>query len=186
MHPLAALLWAPLLLACGDGKPGAQSKSIAAAFENQSDPAENARKAGEDMRRLKERVEADRVAAIEADIDKAATVPDSLPADIKTACTEMRAAYDAFVSRRLTGDKAESEKWAVMKGVDLDPAQEFCVAQNNLRFAACQTQAFRTAPPGVARDRAQSLIDACAKKTGAPTRADIKDAERKGKTLTPS
>lgn len=186
VHPLAALLWAPLLLACGDGKPGAQSKSIAAAFENQSDPAENARKAGEDMRRLKERVEADRVAAIEADIDKAATVPDSLPADIKTACTDMRTAFDAFVSRRLAGDKAESEKWAVMKRVDLDPAQEFCVAQNNLRFAACQTQAFRTAPPGVARDRAQSLIDACAMKTGAPTRADIKDAERKGKTLTPS
>ncbi|WAS98903.1 hypothetical protein [Nannocystis punicea] len=185
LHPLT-LLCAPLLLACGDGKPGGQAKSIAAAFENQSDPAESARKAGEDMRRLKEKVEAERSKAIEADIDRAATVPESLPADIKTACTEMRAAYDAFVDERLRGDVAESEKWAVMKGVDLDPAQEFCVAQNNLRFAACQTHAFREAAPGVARERAQELIDTCAKKTGAPTRAELKEAERAGKALKPS
>jgi len=186
VDPLAALLCAPLLLACGDGKSGAQSKRIAAAFENQSDPAETAKKAGEDMRRLKEKVEAERLAAIEADIDKAATVPDALPADIKAGCAAMRAAYDGFISRRLAGDKAESEKWAVMKGVDLDPAQEFCVAQNNLRFAACQAHAFRTAPPGVARDRAPALIDSCARKTGAPTHAEVKAAERQGKTLTPS
>jgi hypothetical protein len=186
VHPFAALLCAPLLLACGDGKSGAQSKSIAAAFETQVDPAENAKKASEDMRRLNERVEADRLKAIEADIDKAATVPDTLPADIKTACAEMRAAYDGFVTQRLAGDKTEAEKWAVMKGVDLDPAQEFCVAQNNLRFAACQAHAFRTAVPGVARERAPSLIDACATKTGAPTRAEIKEAERAGAIPKPS
>lgn len=186
LRPSAALLCAPLLGACGDGEPGAQSKSIAAAFETRSDPAASAKKAGEDMRRLKEKVEADRARAIEADIDKAATVPASLPADIETACTEMRAAYDAFVGRRLGGDKTEAERWAVMKDVDLDPAQEFCVAQNNLRFAACQTHAFREAAPGVARERAQALIDACAKKTGAPTRAELKAAERAGKTLKPS
>ena len=107
-------------------------------------------------------------------------------ADIKAGCAEARAAHDAFISRRVAGDKAESEKWAVMKGVDLDPAQEFCVAQNNLRFAACQAHAFRTAPPGVARDRAQALIDRCAEKTGAPTRAEVKEAERQGKTPRPS
>ncbi|MCY0985678.1 hypothetical protein OV203_00950 [Nannocystis sp. ILAH1] len=186
LHPSAALLCAPLLFACGESKPGAQSKSIAAAFETQSDPAESAKKAGEDMRRLKEKVEADRAKAIVADIDKAATVPESLPADIKTACAEMRAAYDAFVGHRLGGDKAEADRWAVMKDVDLDPAQEFCVAQNNLRFAACQTHAFREAAPGIARERAQELIDTCARKTGAPTRAELKEAERAGKTLKPS
>ena len=186
LPPSAALLCAPLLLACGDGKPGGQAKSIAAAFETQSDPAQSAKQAGEDMRRLKEKVEADRARAIEADIDRAATVPASLPADIKTACAEMRAAYDGFVGHRLGGDKAEAERWAALKGVDLDPAQEFCVAQDNLRFAACQTHAFREAAPGIARERAQELIDTCARKTGAPTRAERKEAERAGKTLKPS
>lgn len=186
VHPFAALVCAPLLLACGDGKSGAQSKSIAAAFETQADPAETARKAAEDMRRLKEKVEADREAAIEADIDKATTVPATLPADLKAACAEAREAHDAFVTQRLAGDKTEADKWAVMKGVDLDPAQEFCTAQNNLRFAACQAHAFRSAPLGVARERAQQLIDTCAKKTGAPTRAEVKEAERMGTTPTPS
>ncbi|PCC75657.1 hypothetical protein SAMN02745121_00197 [Nannocystis exedens] len=186
LHPLAALLCAPLALACGEPKPGAQSKSIAAAFEHQRDPAASAKQAGEDMRRLKEKVEADRERAIAAEIDKAATVPASLPADIKTACTEMRAAYDAFVGQRVRGDQTESERWAVMKGVDLDPAEERCVAQNNLRFAACQTHAFREATPGIARERAQELIDTCAKKTGAPTRAELQEAERAGEALKPS
>lgn len=183
----AALMCAPLLLACGgDGKSGAQSKSIAAAFETQADPAEAAKKAGEDMRRLKEKVEAERRAAIEAEVDKAATVPDTLPANIKTGCADMRAAYDTFVQKRIAGDKAESEKWAVMKGVDLDPAQEFCVSQNNLRFAACETHAFREAAPAVARERAQELIDTCAKKTGVPTRRELEEARREGKVATPS
>lgn len=182
----AALVCAPLLLGCGDGKSGAQSSSIAKAFETQTDPAANAKKAAEDMRRLKEKVEAERTAAIEAEVDKAATVPDSLPANIKAGCADMRAAYDGFVQKRLAGDKAESDKWAVMKGVDLDPAEEFCVSQNNLRFAACETHAFREAAPGVARERAQELIDTCAKKTGVPTRRELQEAAREGKVATPS
>lgn len=186
MHPWAALLGAPLLLACGEGPAGGQAKSIAAAFEKQGDPAAEARQAGEDMRRLKQKVEADRAQAIEADIDKAATVPETLPADITAGCAEMRAAYDGFVKQRVQGDAVEAEKWAVTKGVDLDPAQAHCLATDNLRFAACQARAFREATPGVARERAQALIDACARKTGAPTGAEREAAERVRKTPRPS
>jgi hypothetical protein len=181
-----ALVCAPLLLGCGEGKSGAQASSIAKAFETQADPADAAKKAGEDMRRLKEKVEADRLAAIEAAVDRAATVPATLPADIQSGCADMRAAYDGFMQKRLAGDRAEAEKWAVMKGVDLDPAQEFCVGQNNLRFAACEAHAFREAEPGVARERAQELIDTCAKKTGVPTRRELEEARREGKVATPS
>ncbi|HEY8380299.1 MAG TPA: hypothetical protein VIK91_27625 [Nannocystis sp.] len=183
----AALVSAPLVLGCGgDGKSGSQASSIAKAFEVQADPAAAAKQAGEDMRRLKEKVEAERRAAIEAEIDKVATVPDALPADIKKACADMRAAYDAFVQKRVAGDKLESEKWAVMKGVDLDPAQEYCVQQNNLRFAACEIHAFREASPSIARERAQELIDTCAKKTGVPTKRELEEARREGKVATPS
>lgn len=169
---IPALLGAALLLACGEAKPGAQSGSIAKAFEQQADPQKNAREAGEQMRKLKEKAEADREAAILAEIDKAATVPSSLPADIKSGCAAMRTAYDGFVTRRLAGDRSELERWGVMKGVDLDPAEEHCRAQNNLQFAACQEHAFREAALQVPRGRAQELIDTCAKKVGVPTRAE--------------
>lgn len=173
---LPALLGALLVLACGDGKSN-QSSSIAKAFEHVADPSKNAEEAGDQMRKLKEKVEKDREAAIAAEIDRAASVPATLAADIKTGCAEMRAAYDGFVSKRLAGDGAELERWKVMKGVDLDPAVEFCVAQNNLKFAGCEANAFREAAPSVARERALELIDVCAKKTGVPTRADMADAK---------
>ncbi len=118
---LPALLGALLVLACGDGKSN-QSSSIAKAFEHVADPSKNAEEAGDQMRKLKEKVEKDREAAIAAEIDRAASVPATLAADIKTGCAEMRAAYDGFVSKRLAGDGAELERWKVMKGVDLDPA----------------------------------------------------------------
>lgn len=170
---ISALLSAALLLACGgDGKSG-QQNSIAKAFEQQVDPQKNAREAGEQMRKLKEKAEADREAAIVAEIDKAAVVPSSLPANVKAGCAAMRTAFDEFVSKRLAGDKSELERWKVMKGVDLDPAEEHCVAQNNLQFAACQEHAFREATPSIPRGRAPELIEACAKKTGAQTRAEV-------------
>jgi hypothetical protein len=169
---ISALLGAALLLACGDGKSG-QQNSIAKAFEQQADPQKNAREAGEQMRKLREKAETDREAAIVAEIDRAATVPSSLPADIKSGCAAMRTAFDGFVAKRLAGDKSELDRWKVMKGVDLDPAEEHCVAQNNLQFAACQEHAFRKAAPSIPRGRAQELIDTCAKKAGAQTRAEI-------------
>lgn len=172
---LLALLGAVLVSACGDGK-STQSNSIAKAFEHVSDPAKNAEEAGDQMRKLKEKVEKEREAAITAEIDKAAVVPSSLAVDVKSACAEMRAAYDGFVTKRLAGDASELERWKVMKGVDLDPAVEFCLAQNNLQFAGCETHAFREVAPSVARERALEMIDACAKKTGVPTRADLADA----------
>lgn len=170
---IPALLGAALIFACGgDGKSGQQS-SIAKAFEQQVDPQKNAREAGEQMRKLKEKAEADREATLAAEIDKAATVPSTLPADIKSGCAAMRTAFDGFVAKRLAGDKTELDRWKVMKGVDLDPAEEHCLAQNNLQFAACQEHAFREAAPAVPRGRAQQLIDTCAKKVGVPTRAEL-------------
>jgi len=176
MSCIPALLCAVLVSACGDGK-SAQSSSIAKAFEHVSDPAKNAEEAGDQMRKLKEKVEKDREAAITAEIEKAAVVPATLAKDIKSGCAEMREAYDGFVAKRLAGDAAESERWKVMKGVDLDPAVDFCVAHNNLQFAACEAHAFREVAQSVARERAPELIDACAKKTGVPTRADLADSK---------
>lgn len=171
-----ALLCAVLVCACGDGK-SAQSSSIAKAFEHVADPAKNAEEAGDQMRKLKEKVEKDREAAITAEIEKAAVVPATLAKDVKAGCAEMRAAYDGFVTKRLAGDTSELERWKVMKGVDLDPAVEFCEAQNNVQFAGCEAHAFREVAASVARERAPELIDACAKKTGVPTRADLADAK---------
>lgn len=177
--PLSALLCAGLVCACGDQKP-AQSNSIAKAFDYRADPAKNAEEAGEQMRKLKEKVEAEREAAIVAEIEKAAVIPANLAKDIKSGCAEARAAFDGFVTKRLAGDQNELERWKVMKGVDLDPAEAFCVAQNNLQFAGCQAHAFREVAPTVPRGRAQEMIDTCAKKTGAPTKAEAAEAAAAG------
>ena len=47
-----------LSVGCGDSKPKSSKSSIAAAFENQVDPKGKAKEAGEDMRKLKEKVAA--------------------------------------------------------------------------------------------------------------------------------
>lgn len=165
---LTAPLCAGLLFACGDPKSNQQTKSIAEAFNYRADPGKNAQEATEAMRKLKEKAEQEREAAIVGAIAKAAAVPASLPADIKGACAEMRAARDNFVQKRLAGDPAELERWGVMKAVELDPAEEGCVALNNLQYAACLTGVFRDVPPSVPRGRSQEMIETCAKKLGVP------------------
>ena len=175
---ISSLLCAALLSACGGGESKPQSKSIAEAFNYRADPTKNAQEASEAMRKLKEKAEHDREAAIVAAMEKAAVIPASLPADIKAGCAEMRAAYDGFVQKRLAGDRAELERWGVMKGVDLDPAEERCVAQNNVQYAGCLTSVFRDVPPSVPRGRAQEMTAICAKKLGIPLPGDAEPAAK--------
>lgn len=169
---ISRLVCAAMLCACGGGDKNAQTKSIAEAFNYRADPGKNAQEATEAMRKLKEKAEKDREDAIVAAIEKAAVVPSSPPADIKSGCAEMRAAYDGFVQKRLAGDRAELERWGVMKGVDLDPAEQRCVAQNNLQYAGCLTSVFRDVPPSVPRGRAAEMTATCAKKLGVPLPGD--------------
>lgn len=156
---------------CGDNKPKSSKSSIAAAFENQVDPAANAKKADEDMRKLKEKVAADAEAAVLAEIDKITAPAADAPADVKTACEGLRGAYDQFMQKRLAGDKVELDRWNVMKPLDLDKVVETCVAGNQAKVAACQQHAFANASPEIGRDRAESLLSTCTKKFGQPLAA---------------
>ena len=162
------LLAATTLTACGggDGKP--QTSKIAAAFENQVDPKAKAREAGEDMRKLKEKVAAEAEAATLAEIDKVTVPAADASTDLKAACEAMRGAYDGFVQKRLAGNKSELERWGVMKGMDLDKAVETCILGNSAKVAACQQNAFLNASNQIGRDRESELLAACNKKYGAP------------------
>jgi hypothetical protein len=165
-HLLLSLCVAALVGCGGDGKP--KSSKIAAAFENQVDPRGDAAKAGEDMRKLKEKVAADAEAAVLAEIEKVTTPVADAPTDPKLACEAVRGAYDGFVQRRLAGNKDELAKWSVMKGMDLDKAVETCLADNQPKVAACQQNAFAKASAEIGRDRAEQLLTTCNKKFGRP------------------
>lgn len=165
-----SLLAAATLGACGDA-PKTNKNSIAAAFENQVDPKGKAKEAGEDMRKLKERVEAEAEAATLAEIDKVTVPAADAPADLKGACEAMRGAYDGFVQKRLAGNKTELERWSIMKGMDLDKAVESCITGNSAKVAACQQNAFLNATNQIGRDRELELLATCTKKFGTPVAA---------------
>lgn len=167
--PMMSLLLASAALACGDGKP--KSNSIAAAFENQVDPKAKAKEAGEDMRKLKEKVAADAEAAVLAEIEKITVPAGDAPTDIKAACDAMRGAYDEFMQKRLAGNADEFARWNVMKPLDLDKRVESCVADNQGKVTACQINALRTASLEVTRDRVDGVMATCTKKHGQPLAA---------------
>jgi hypothetical protein len=162
---------AAALTACGDNKPKPSSNSIAAAFENQVDPKANAKEAGEEMRKLKEKVAADAEAAVLAEIDKITVPAGDAPTDIKAACEAMRGAYDDFMQKRLAGNADELARWNVMKPLDLDKRVEACVADNQSKVVACQLNALRTASLEVTRDRIDGVMATCTKKHGQPLAA---------------
>lgn len=170
-HALRSCLALPLLAAtalsaCGEGTK-ANKSSIAAAFENQVDPKAKAKEAGEDMRKLKEKVAAEAEAATLAEIDKVTVPAADAPTDIKAACEAMRGAYDGFVQKRLAGNEKELERWSVMKGMDLDKAAQACVTGKSAKVAACQQNAFLNASNQIGRDREGELLASCMKKYGA-------------------
>lgn len=160
---------AATLAACGDGKP--RKNNIAAAFENQIDPKANAKEAGEEMRKLKEKVAADAEAGVLAEIDKITVPAADAPTEIKAACEAMRGAYDGYMQKRLVGNKDELDRWNVMKPLDLDKSVETCVASNQPRVTACQINALRTASLEVGRDRVEALMTTCTSKHGQPLAA---------------
>jgi hypothetical protein len=162
-----SLLAATTLTACGGGD-GKQTSKIAAAFENRVDPKAKAQEAGEDMRKLKEKVAAEAEAAILAEIDKVTVPAADASTDLKAACEAMRGAYDGFVQKRLAGNTSELERWGVMKGLDLDKAVETCILSNSAKVAACQQNALLNASNQIGRDREGELLAACNKKYGAP------------------
>lgn len=171
MHLRTALVLSlvlPALPGCGDSKPAASKSKIAAAFENQVDPKGQAKQAGEDMRKLKEKVAAEAEAATLAEIDKVTVPAPDAPGELKAACEAMRGAYDGFVQKRLAGNPSELERWGVMKGIDLDKAVEECIAGNSAKVAACQQNAFQHASQQLGRDREVDLLAACTKKFGTP------------------
>lgn len=171
--PMMSLVFAgaAALAACGDGKPRASSSQIAAAFENQVDPKANAKEAGEEMRKLKEKVAADAEAAVLAEIEKITVPAGDAPTETKAACEAMRAAYDEFMQKRLAGNKDELARWNVMKPLDLDKQVESCVAADQSRVVACQINALRTASLEVGRDRVEGVMATCTKKHGQPLAA---------------
>ncbi len=168
---LALVLCAACLVACGDNKPKSSSNSIAAAFENQVDPKANAREAGDDMRKLKEKVAAEAEAAVLAEIDKITVPASDAPTDIKLACEGMRTAHDGFVQKRLASDKPELDRWNVMKEVDLGKAVEACIADNQPKVASCQQHALANASREIGRDRVETLQSTCVRKYGQPLAA---------------
>ena len=168
---LAFVLGAVCLAACGDGKPKSSSNSIAAAFENQVDPKANAKQAGDEMRKLKEKVEAEAEAAVLAEIDKITQPASNAPTDIKLACEGMRTAHDGFIQKRLANNKSELDRWNVMKEVDLGKAVETCITDNQPKVAACQQHALTNASPEIGRDRAETLASTCVRKYGQPLAA---------------
>ena len=165
----STLLAVALACGCGDNKSRPTQNSIAAAFENQVDPRAKARQAEEDMRRLKERAEAEAEAAVLAEIEKITTPAADAPTENKAACEALRAAQDAFVQKRLSG--VELDKWNVMKPLDLDELVADCVAADQPKVAACQAHAFGAASLEIGRDRSENLMTTCTRKFGQPLAA---------------
>ena len=168
-HLLSIIAATALLGACGDGK--SKPSKIAAAFEHQVDPKGDAKQAGEQMQKLKEKVAADAEAAVLAQIDKVTVPAAHVPSESKAAGDESGRAFDEFVQKRLASNKDELEKWKVMKGYDLDKAVEACLTENQPKVAACQKNAFANASLEIGRDRAESLLATCTKKFGMPLAA---------------
>ncbi|MCA9637762.1 MAG: hypothetical protein KC420_17165 [Myxococcales bacterium] len=164
-HALLTALLAGAV-ACGGQDDGKTRGNIAKAFENSADPEANAKKASEDMKRLKERTAAKQEAAIREAIDAVTVAPPAAGVDLKRACAGMREAYDQFVQRRIQHDKTELDRWNVFKAMDLDKAEAECLDHKSVEVALCQQHAFENASREVTRSRAGEILNRCIDKYG--------------------
>jgi hypothetical protein len=153
--------------ACSSSTPSDPDKNLveALAHVGNAKEAEAKVKARERMEALRQSAAAEVESAREAAFAKLIDVPPELPEDLETACKEMVAAYDDFTTSRL--DAEELPRWTAVKARDLENIEEHCLAQGNVRVAACENHALRNAPTDFVAGDATHIVSQCEDKLAA-------------------
>jgi hypothetical protein len=136
--------------------------------------------AEERMKALRDKAEAEAVAAHEKAWQELIVVPAELPADLDTACNELSSAFDAFQLARLSG--TDLERYEAVKQRDLEKLVERCQETGNLELAACQGHALANAPTSFDADDATNILTECEEKVSgeAPKTAKAEDGAPAG------
>lgn len=94
-------------------------------------------------------------------------LPDEMPADLDTACSEVGVAYDGYMKRaHPEGSEARAE-WDKKRGGQLKMTNMLCAKNGSLDAAACQAYAFDHAGPEL-EDSLGELMRRCMEKFGGP------------------
>jgi hypothetical protein len=160
-----------LALGCGGGEQAKGPDSIAKAFtiENEQERAAEAAKERERAERAKEaKAKQEAQAGRDAEVDAAAVLPATLPADLASACDANVEAYDAFMMRGREGDVLDYYQGG--RRPKQGERRAMCVKQGDVRVAACQTHAMTNEPKSLAElprlDALQLLLQRCSDKFG--------------------
>jgi hypothetical protein len=172
---MRSILYAALVLgtsagACGDAKQSGVEQSIAKAVHVE-DPEKKAREKLEEkerterQQRLAEQKEKERVRA--AEIDAAAVLPATLPANLEAACDATVNAYDTFMK---SGPEKDALLWHEGRRKKMAERRAACVTQANITVAACQSVALVAALPSLMElertEAANQVFQRCADKFG--------------------
>jgi hypothetical protein len=161
---IIALACLVVVSACRERDPD-RAEKIAKAFDNTPTPATNTDQSAR-MKELKAKAE-EKANQAHADELKRITTVATLPADLDTACADVGAGLDAFMTKRLAGD--ELSRWAATKEPDMRKATEECKQEGKLEVGACFANGLREASIAEFANGSQGEIKAeCAKRYGGP------------------
>lgn len=164
---LAALL--ALVPACGGGAPPVD-ETIAKAMtvESKQQKVMDEAKARDREARTAQATERKETEARRAtELDAAAVMPSTMPADLATACEAVMTAYDEFMKR---GPESAALEWSDGRRRKMGERRSACITQGSVEVAACQAQALGGDPPSLAEiertEAARLLMARCTDKFG--------------------
>ncbi len=165
------LLSAGLVPAVGCGEQEVNQQTIAQAVqtENQVDKAAAAL---EEKERAERKAKAEAERALEErrrqEIDAAASLPASMPADLAAACEAVVESYDLFMK---AGSERDVLLWHDGRRGKLGERRAACIKMGGVKVAACQAEALRAELPsleGLERtEAARRVAEHCLDKYGA-------------------
>lgn len=93
-----------------------------------------------------------------------ASLPETLPKNLKIACSEVAKAQDEFMKKHYEGEGLE--RWNGAKGQEMGVIEANCVKAGSIEIAACQINAMGNAP-GEYKNELPNILRACIDKFGA-------------------
>lgn len=161
---IIALACLVLVAACRERDPD-RAEDLAKALDNTKASASKEDQSAR-MKEMKAKAEEKAKQAHKDELQKITTIG-QLPADLETACADVGAGLDAFMTKRLQGD--ELARWGATKEPDMRKAVEECKAGGRVEIGACIANGFREASVGEFANGSQGEIkEECSKRYGGP------------------
>jgi len=155
--------------ACGGGAPPVED-SIAKAMtveSKQQKVMDEAKARDREIRVEQAAQKKEQEARRAAELDAAAVMPATMPADLATACEAVMNARDAFMKR---GAESDALAWSDGRRRKMGERRSACITQGSVEVAACQAQALAGDPPSLAEtertEAARLLMARCSDKFG--------------------